>query len=287
MPEIKHADKIQLTSDLHDRPVSLDLRWKDNYDLKPVVLHIHGFKGFKDWGYFNLMSRYFAERGFIFIKMNFSHNGVTPDNPVDFVDLEAFGNNNFSVEQEDISLVIDYIFREGLPVPSTQVNKNRLYLTGHSRGGAAAILKGYHDDRVKGVASWAGINDYAGYFTSKELETWARDGVIHVTNSRTGQKMPLYYQIVMDYLENEESLNVKEALRHFHKPLLIIHGSEDQTVPVEVALQTKDINPGCELLIIEGADHVFGGGHPWRKKELPEKAELMINKTIEFFNENL
>ncbi|RZK32728.1 MAG: dienelactone hydrolase, partial [Hymenobacter sp.] len=58
---------------------------------KPVIVFVHGFKGFKDWGHFPLLARFFAEQGFVFIKLNLSHNGVVVGGTGDLEDLEAFG----------------------------------------------------------------------------------------------------------------------------------------------------------------------------------------------------
>lgn len=283
MDNIKKIDPIVLRSRSHDRPFSLDVTFRPDGVPKPVILHLHGFKGFKDWGFFNQLAAEAARQGFIFIKMNFSHNGTTPEQPLVFADLEAFGLNNFSIEQNDISLVIDHLFSADFEVDREEIDKGRLFLTGHSRGGAAAILKGYHDKRVKAVASWAGVNDLANHFSSMEVEKWKKTGIIYIENSRTKQQMPLYYQIVEDYLLHEEFLNVPYAIKHFMKPLCIIHGSGDQTVPVQVAYLTQQWNSNVELHIIEGADHVFNGGHPWQGDDLPENARTMLDLSLKFF----
>ena len=80
------------------KPILLDQTISGNGGSKGVVVFCHGFKGFKDWGHFNKVSEMFANAGFVFVKFNFSHNGTSPESPSDFVDLEAFGNNNFSIE---------------------------------------------------------------------------------------------------------------------------------------------------------------------------------------------
>jgi uncharacterized protein len=284
MNNIIRVDPVILSSPHHDRPISIDIHYIPSPDPKPVVVHVHGFKGFKDWGYFSPMARYFAEAGFIFIKLNFSHNGVTIQSPIDFVDLEAFGMNNFSIEQADLGLVIDFIFSGEFPLPGPEIDLNRLYLTGHSRGGAAVILKGYFDERVKAVASWAGVNDLSNYFSESELERWKKEGVIYVLNARTGQRMPLFYQVVEDYLANEGSLDLPAAIRKYSKPLLVVHGTSDETVPYQVALLTKKWYPPTELFLLQEADHVFGGSHPWNSESLPEDATRVADKTIDFFN---
>ena len=52
------------------------------------------------------MAKEFAKDGFCFIKFNFSHNGGTVEQPIDFPDLEAFGNNNYTKELDDLESVI-------------------------------------------------------------------------------------------------------------------------------------------------------------------------------------
>ena len=82
----------------HSKPILADVFFKENNQPKKVVVFCHGYKGFKDWGAWNLMAEEFAKAGFFFIKFNFSHNGGTPEQPIDFPDLEAFGNNNYTKE---------------------------------------------------------------------------------------------------------------------------------------------------------------------------------------------
>lgn len=69
----------------------------------------------------------------------------------------------------------------------------------------------------------------------KLLQEWERQGVYHVLNGGTGQRMPIYYQMYRDFMAKREALDVGQAIRSLDKPLLIIHGSEDPSVPVEGA----------------------------------------------------
>ncbi|WP_338062086.1 hypothetical protein [Wocania ichthyoenteri] len=65
----------------HKKPILTDLFFKDDDIKKPILIFCHGYKGFKDWGAWNLMAKAFAESGFYFIKFNFSYNGGTVNNP--------------------------------------------------------------------------------------------------------------------------------------------------------------------------------------------------------------
>lgn len=48
-------------------------------------------------------------------------------------------------------------------------------------------------------------------------------------------------------------------------PWLIVHGSEDETVPVEAARRLAGLaqSTGAELLVVPGASHSFGTRHPF------------------------
>ncbi len=89
-------------------PLTLDITWSDNTKA-PVILFLHGFKGFKDWGHWHLIAREFAQKGFHFIKMNFTHNGTEPAHLSDFTRLDLFGRNTFSKELEDVRTVLDWM----------------------------------------------------------------------------------------------------------------------------------------------------------------------------------
>ena len=98
------------------KPTLLDVAFEQNNRTKPIVVFVHGFKGFKDWGHFNLVHQRLAESGFVALKFNFSHNGGTLDNPIDFPDLEAFGNNTYTKELDDLGAIIDWVSDDENPL---------------------------------------------------------------------------------------------------------------------------------------------------------------------------
>ena len=114
----------------HSKPILLDFGYNATGVKKPVVVFAHGFKGFKDWGHFNKVMEYFIENDFAFLKFNFSHNGGTVEQPIDFPDLEAFGNNNYTKELDDLRTVVDWIVATG----NEEIDADQIYLIGHSRG---------------------------------------------------------------------------------------------------------------------------------------------------------
>ncbi len=267
-----------------EKPTLLDVSFIRNKQPKPIVIFVHGFKGFKDWGHFNIVHQRLSDEGFVAVKFNFSHNGGTLDNPVDFPDLESFGKNTYTKELNDLGAVIDWVTDdENLYIPAGEKDINRIYLIGHSRGGGIVILKAAEDTRVKKIVTWAAISDIESRFPKgKELEEWQKNGVAYIQNARTKQQMPLYYSLYEDFEQNKQRLNIPQAEQKLAIPHLIIHGDNDEAVPVAEAEFLHRQNPSATLEILHGTGHTFDVKHPFDEKQLPEPAQYVLRKTVEF-----
>ncbi|MBK7410431.1 MAG: alpha/beta fold hydrolase [Saprospirales bacterium] len=236
--EITVKKDLQLKSTA-GKPFALDLYTPAGAGSFPLLLFAHGFKGFKDWGHWHLLATEFASRGFAFLKFNFSHNGVTPKYPVDFADLEAFGQNNYTKELQDLDTLIHALFQRPEWLPAS-CDLDRLGLIGHSRGGALSILFAAREPRIKALATWAAVSDLGFLWRDKQvLEQWRQTGVHFISNARTRQEMPLYFQLYEDFQAHGEAYQVEPQLRRLQKPMLIVHGAADPGVPVAQAHQLK------------------------------------------------
>ena len=241
-----------------------------------LIIFSHGFKGFKDWGCFNLISKIFAENGFTFLKFNFSHNGTTIADPLNFNDLEAFGNNNFSIELNDLSLVLDWSVQN--------LNISDITLLGHSRGGGVSMLKSGEDKRVKRVISWSSPSSFLNRASTDRVEIWKQKGVSFVYNGRTKQNMPLYIQLYNDCEQNKERLDIQNSVSNLTISQLVIHGDADPSVDVKEAYDLHRWNPRSELFIVKDADHVFGASHPYNSNKIPSNLKIVVDKTIDFIS---
>lgn len=266
-----------------NKPIGIDVRTPvKSADKVPFIIFSHGFKGFKDWGTFNMIADWFAEKGLGFVKFNFSHNGVTPESPLDFVDIDAFAKNTFSKEMDDLGSVIDFVLSEAF-LRENDFDPDQLYLVGHSRGGGISILKAAEDKRVRKLATWGAMNDFGKYWTSDVVKKWKKAGQIEVLNSRTGRQMPLNYSLYEDYQKHLDRLYIQAAVIKMNIPFLIIHGRNDETVGVSAAYEMNDWNKDCtEIYIVEEANHVFGAKHPWDSGHLPKLTEEVLHKTLKF-----
>lgn len=270
------------------KAIVLDIFYKEKGEAKPVIIYAHGFNGFKDWANFDLIAQQFAEAGFVFIKFNFSHNGTSPQHPEEFVDLEAYAENNYTKELFDLQQVINWTSNVQNE-HAKEIDLNALGLIGHSKGGGIVLLKAAEEVKVAAVATWASVSECKtpwSLWNEEKINEWQRTGIQYTLNSRTKQQMPLHYQLYEDYHQNSERLNIINAISILEIPVLICHGTKDEAVPVTKAHQLHEAKPDAELFLVE-SDHVFGRKHPWVDCHLPEPMQAITDKTISFFKNYL
>jgi len=264
-----------------EKPILIDVSFIANKKPKQVVVFCHGFKGFKDWGPFNKIATHFAEHDIVFVKFNFSYNGTTTKDPVNFGDLKAFGNNNFCKELDDLSLVLDWI--ENCQELKGEIDTSKISLFGHSRGGSIAMLKSAEDSRVRKVVSWASPSNFLDRLPKKEkLAKWEELGIAYIYNGRTKQNMPMYFQFYENCVKFAERLNIQNAVSKMSIPHLLVHGSDDPTVLLSEAVNIKSWNTNTHLHVIDGANHVLGGFHPYDLEKFPKDLQEAIDVTIKF-----
>lgn len=247
-----------------------------NENNKELVVFIHGFMGFMDWGAWHLVANYFYAHNYDFCRFNLSHNGTSIEAPTDFVDLEAFGANTYSKELNDIQALLHHI-------ESQHRNYSRIHLIGHSRGGGMAILTAQHwncHSKLGQVCTWAAICDIDRRFpTGEELVLWKELGLRLVKNGRTNQELPQYYQLYEDYIANRSQLDILGAAKYIGKSLHIFHGDLDESVPISEAFELGNA-AGVAIMTIKGADHVFGAKHPWNTETLPPLLQELCMQTL-------
>ena len=264
------------------RPILMDIYWPDSVEEMPLVLFAHGYKGFKDWGPWHLMAQRFCDAGMAFVSFNFSFNGGTKENPIDFPDTEAFSENNYSTEVNDLGMMLNWIESSHI-LPKDRMSGD-IYLIGHSRGGGMAVLRTAEDKRVRKLATWAAISDIAKRWPGRdELNEWKKAGIRYVKNSRTGQDLPHRYQFYRDWLDNKDRLDIASAAAKIEVPWLIVHGDEDESVLKKEGDSLARKSNNAAKFIVAGANHTFDGKHPWTHDELPAHLSEVVDKTVAFF----
>lgn len=271
-----------------DRKMLVDVFYEENQTAKPVILYVHGFNGFKDWGNFDLIATEFVKAGFAFVKFNLSHNGTSIDAPEDFTDLDAYKQNTYSKELFDTTQIIQWLCLSTHTF-SKELDIHKLALLGHSRGGGIVLVQTAEDPRVKVCITWASVANYNSpwkNFSPEKLLTWKEQGYFNYENKRTNQLMPIGYELYTDYQDNQARYNLDSVVKQIKVPLLICHGTQDQAVPHTQALHLHQWQPNSTLFLVE-SDHVFGRKHPWTENYLPQATQRIIQESIRFLNNHL
>ena len=236
-----------------------------------LIIAIHGFKSFCDWGFWPYVSDCLSQNQLEVLRFNFTHNGVSKDDLLNFSRLDLFGKNTYSLEIDEIKRVVQWV-RE-------HKDYKKIHLLGHSRGGGMAVLAA-SECEVDSVITLNAI-DSVKRFDQESLESLKKDGVVYIHNARTKQDMPIYRDIMMDMEENESRLDILKRAEHINKPCLHIHSSVDTTVDKGCSINLKKATAG-EYYEIEGSDHVFGCKHPFDKTT--NELETVLKKIIKFIN---
>lgn len=255
---------------LGGEPIRGDLRFPEDAPAPSTgVVILHGFKGFRRWGFFPHVARELARAGHSVVSFDFSRNGVGPG-AGDFDELEAFARNTFTRELEEALHVVSALRGGELPVrPPARVG-----ILGHSRGGGIAVLAAEEGD-VDALVTWAAVATFDRWDEATK-EEWRRVGRMHIRNARTGQDMPLDVSLLEDLERNRRRLDVEAAAGRLASgdravPWLIVHGTADESVSGEdgrrlhhAARTAGASEEAVRLALIEGAGHTFGASHPFQ-----------------------
>lgn len=268
-----------------NRLMATDIHLNSEGNNMPIVIFAHGYKGFKDFGAWSLIGDQMAAQGIVFVRFNFSHNGTTLEKPAEFGDLESFGQNNYSKEVDDFNIIIDHI--HDLALKNDNWDSKNICIIGHSRGGGISILNANENKHVTSLITWAAIGSMSNRMPfGIELDNWKKNGVRYVLNGRTKQEMPHYYQFYEDFIANQSRLSIENAAKSLQIPWLIIHGDNDEAVPIEDASKLHNLNRFSQLEIIANGSHTFSISHPWNDKKLSDEMQLVTDISINFIKQN-
>ncbi|KAL4589505.1 hypothetical protein LXL04_002412 [Taraxacum kok-saghyz] len=162
----------------------------------------------------------------------------------------SFEFGNYLKEADDLQSVIQHL---------TKANRVITAILGHSKGGDVVVLYASLHHDIKSVVNVSGrykmdrgIEERLG---KDYLERAKKDGFIDI-KSKTGD---VSFRVTEESLKERLNTNMHEAGLKIDKncKVLTVHGSDDEVIPVEDAIEFAKIIPNHELKIIEGANHGY------------------------------
>lgn len=254
----------------------------------PVIIFLHGFKGFKDWGPFPDAFEELARAGFAVVAMNFSLNGIGAQK-TEFTELELFARQTFTQDLDDVARIVEALQQEEIQDKKTPLNTDKIGIIGHSRGGHTAIAAAATYQSISCLVTWSAVADYRKRWTEAMRQDWENKGFTEILNSRTGQNMRVNRIVYDDLARNADKLVPLNLVPKLQVPSLFIHGRNDETVPyteseeLHIACQSKE----KELRLISKAGHTYGAAHPFEENDFPEAFAEVLQWTEGWFLEYL
>lgn len=226
-----------------------------------AVVYLHGFPGDMSGSAADFCSA-FSGAGYLAFRFDFSGSGTSQG---------AFRKKRMSDEVRDTKAAIDFL--------SKQYRFRRLILVGISTGAIDAALYAHTDKRVSGLVLAAVVHrlDEAVHydFSDRQAHDFWRKG--YITYDRPGHWVHRK-RLDKAFYDEYFKLDVPGAIKKYKRPLLIIHGENDEAIPLKEprALYTIAHKPK-RLVIIPGAGHTF---RPLRRRKEAIQHMLRFMKSV-------
>lgn len=271
-------------------PIRYDLYVPDSSNGQgfPVIIFLHGFKGFKDWGTFPAVCKALSSLGFAVVAMNFSLNGVG-ENKMEFDRLDLFARQTMSQDLDDVGSVIEALHSGKIASDKAGLNTDEIGILGHSRGGHTAVTAAAEYNEVACLVTWSAVADYNARWSKEMIRDWESRGVTEIKNGRTGQIMPVKKVVYEDALKNADRVIALNRVKDVAVPSLFVHSKDDDAVSYEEAEKLYEASPSKhkELKLVENTGHTFGGTHPFNGDEFPEPLDEVMEATGRWFQQYL
>lgn len=244
----------------------------DRQAPRGVMLLLHGFLGYKDYGMFPFLADRLAGAGCIVHRFNFSHSGMT-NNIEKFERPDLFERDTWNRQVTDVNHVLQAIDVGELPGRDLP-----FAIYGHSRGGVTALFtagrrfREGHTRLPVGVIP-AATPDFTNRFTEEQQAEILQRGYTEVVSNRTRQTLKVGREFLAEQLDDPAGHDLFEHVRAISCPLLILHGSIDPTVPPRCAKSIAEAagpeRDDVEVLFIPNGDHVFNTPNPMPVDDSP------------------
>lgn len=208
---------------------------KPNVDKHPVCIIFHGFTGQKTGTKFSYvqLARMLEARGIATFRFDFLGSG---ESDLNFKDM------TFKDELACARIILEETLK--------MENCTEIYLLGHSMGGAVASeLAKLYPDVIKKMVLWApafNLPAALDYLTGK------------MEPNQEGFYDHGGFEISQSFVDDILTRDFYQNLDTYKNDLLVIHGSEDKTVPYDISkIYIPKFGKQLQFVTIEGGNHNF------------------------------
>lgn len=222
----------------------------------PAVIIAHGFYGGKSIRKFVETGRRFAQNGVAVLRFDFSGCGDSEGD---------FKNMSIRREVEDLKNAFKFLAKQ------PKIDKKRIGFLGYSLGALIACLFQIENSVAKSLVLVAPALDQENL-----IRIWLTPSAVRKWRKKGYADMPKY-RIGTQYLN--EAKNYTSLASKIKAPVLIIHGSKDEDIPLRFSRRLLKLFAGKKkMIIVKGADHSF---------ESYSALKELINYSLKWFKKSL
>jgi len=203
---------------------------------KGIIL-LHCFTCTKHHRVMRSLAECLSANGFTVLRFDFSGNGESGGRLEDATYTKMLGEVRSAVT-----------LLEGMGI-------RHIGVAGHSMGAMLSLLAAHEDKRIAAVGFISGSSQAA-----RVREVFPADAIEKAEREGSSEAFVYGRSIILRkaFLLDIERFNVGEAAAALHRPLLVVHGTKDEIIPLFHARQIYSwAKEPKSLELMEGVDHLF------------------------------
>ena len=203
----------------------------------PLLMIFHGLTGYMEEEHLSALAEAANETGYAVLRADLYGHGKSGG---------MFAEHTISIWLEEVLTITDYA--KSLPFVT------ELYIAGHSQGGLVAAL-----------AAGMRPQDYRALILlspALNIPEDARQGVFLHDFRFDPEHIPESFgldgrRLNGSYLADARRIHSEDSLRKYDGPVLIIHGDQDEVIPLSVSREAAALCKNSRLVILPGDDHDY------------------------------
>ncbi len=227
--------KVSILNEYHEKLVGIETTPLIEKEQYPVVVLVHGFAVTKEeGGMFDALANKISESGILVYRFDFSGRGESEGD---------YSQTSISKQKSDLTKIIEFVRSQ------KKVDVPRIGILAQSFGTAVTVALA---PKVKTIILMGSIaHPLVIMGKTTKWDTLNTNGI-----SKNTKKSGEIILIGPQFWNDMNNYNLLHSITKIHCPILFIHGSVDERVPLsEMEAYFENANDPKEKIIIEGADH--------------------------------
>ena len=203
----------------------------------PLLILFHGLTGHMEEAHIRAVSKTACDIGFAVLKVDLYGHGMSEGKFEDHTIFKWFGNAMTVIEYaQSLDFVSD------------------LYISGHSQGGLLAMMAaGARPDDFKALIPLSPAILIPECARKGDLLGMFRFDPDHIPELFEAGGL----RLKGNYFRTAQLIHAEDFIDKYQKPVLIVHGDQDEAVPLQYSVDATARYQNCRLAVIPGDDHDY------------------------------